>query len=164
LPKHTLDILAQLQTEAPERIPYVLLNEKRYRTVIAKWQRFQQKGRPWQNRDMANNVLRDFKRHLKWTGIKPNGTLFVHTLRKASGQNWANHLPPNITKELMGHASIAATMKFYSQVDKDHRKKAANVIDALVSKGKAKSDKLKRSDAKMTPEDQLQQKSSEGQV
>lgn len=103
LPKHALDILTKLQTEASEGVPFVLLNEQRYHTVAAKWQRFQQQGREWQNSDMENNTLSNFKRCLKWAGIEPNGTLSIHTLRKSCGQNWANHLPPNVTKELMGH-------------------------------------------------------------
>jgi integrase len=131
-------ILTQLHTEAPECIPFVLLNEKRYQTVLAKWQRYQREKREWTNQDMVNNVRREFKRHLKWAEIKPIGTLSIHTLRKCSGKNWADHLPPNVTKELMGHSNIATTMKYYSQVDKDQRKKAAAVVDALISRANRK--------------------------
>jgi hypothetical protein len=48
-------------------------------------------------------------------------------------QNWANHLPSNVTKELAGHASISTTMEYYAQVDDDHRVKVAAVINSLVS-------------------------------
>ena len=65
LPKHALDILTKLQTEASEGVPFVLLNEQRYHTVAAKWQRFQQQGKEWQNSDMENNTLSNFKRCLK---------------------------------------------------------------------------------------------------
>ncbi|MFC1781013.1 tyrosine-type recombinase/integrase [Planctomycetota bacterium] len=151
LPKHTLNILTELHAEAFEGVPFVLLDKERYCTVKAKWRRFQRQGREWQNSDMENNTLSNFKRCLKWAGIEPNGTLSIHTLRKSCGQNWANHLPPNVTKELMGHSNIATTMKYYSQVDEDHRAKAAALVDRLVSKGNAAESLVSETDAKMTP-------------
>ncbi len=42
-------------------------------------------------------------------------------------------------------------MKYYAQVDKDHRIKAAAVIDRLVSKGNAAESSTSETDAKMTP-------------
>jgi integrase len=107
--------MRQVCCHVPERIPYVLLDEQQYGTVVAKWQRCQRQRRAWQNQDMVNNVLRDFKRHLKWAGIKPDGSLSIHTLHKSCCQNRANHLPINVVKELMGHSSISTTQKFYSQ-------------------------------------------------
>jgi hypothetical protein len=44
----------------------------------------------------------------------------------------ADHLPIHVVKELMGHSDIATTQKFYSQVEKYQRWKAATVIQALV--------------------------------
>lgn len=113
---------------------------------------------------MANNVLREFKRHLKWAGIKPNGSLSIHTLRKSAGQNWADNIPsPNVTKELMGHSSLTTTMKFYNQVDADHRAKAAAAIDALLaSSDDAGTEGPEKSDARVTPRGYFGQNSSEG--
>lgn len=159
IPKHTLDILTQLQTKAPEGIPYVLLSERQYKTVMAKWKRCQQEKRPWLNRDTVNNVPREFKRHLKRAGITPNGTLSIHTLRKSCIQNWANELPINVTKELAGHSSIVTTQKYYLQVDEYHRAKAAAVIESLISGGK----EFDKTDARVTPEGSFYQKSSRGQ-
>lgn len=68
---------------------------------------------------MINNVLRNFKTQYKRAGIKPVGVLTVHTLRKCAGQNWADKLPMNVVKELMGHSDIATTQKYYNQVDED---------------------------------------------
>jgi len=82
LPKHTCNILTDLKTynSATDKTPYVLLNEQQYNTVLAKWKRFKQQNRPWRNRDMQNNTLKTFERHLKWAGIKAMGTLSIHTL------------------------------------------------------------------------------------
>jgi len=160
LPKHTLDILTQLHATAPERIPYVLRNEKQYKTAIAKWLKYQKRKRAWKNQDMVNNVGREFKRHTKWAGIKPNGTLSMHTIRKSCIQNWANELPIHVTKELAGHSSIATTQKYYLQVDEYHRAKAAAVIDSLLSKAQAKA---KQTDARVTPRTDVGQNRDGGQ-
>ena len=159
IPKHTLDILTQLQTQASEGIPYVLFSEQQYKTVMAKWERYQREKRPWRNRDTVNNVPREFKRHLRKAGITPNGTLSIHTLRKSCIQNWANELPINVTKELAGHSSIVTTQKYYLQVDEYHRAKAAAVIESLVSDANG----FEKNDAGMTPEGSFTQKSSKVQ-
>lgn len=164
LPKHTLNILTELQAHASEGIPYVLLDEQHYNTAIAKWWRCQQEGLPWLNRNLANNVLREFKRHLKRAGIKPNGSLSVHTLRKCGCQNWANHLPINVVKELMGHSSISTTQKFYNQVDKDHRAKAAAVVDLLVSNIGNEGNEQETTDVGMTPGANFEQNQAKRQV
>jgi integrase len=93
LPNHTIDILLELHSEAPEQVPYILLSKGQYKTVVAKWQRYKEQGRAWCNKDIANNTLREFRRHLGWAGIKPNGTLSIHTLRKSCAQNWSDQLP-----------------------------------------------------------------------
>ena len=41
-----------------------------------------------------------------------------------AGQNWAEHLPMNVVKELMGHSRIETTAKFYNQVTDEHRQAA----------------------------------------
>ena len=69
-----------------EGVPYILLDEKRYHLVIAKWQKFQREGRSWENEDMANNTLREFKRHLKWAGIKPDATTHSENAVVRTGQ------------------------------------------------------------------------------
>jgi integrase len=134
LPKHTIDLLAEWQTQTPEGVPYILLTKERYEIVKAKWQQLRKEGKPWRNRYLANNLLRDFKHHVKRAGIKPVGKLTIHTLRKCCGQNWADNLPMNVVKELMGHSNIATTQIYYNQVDADHEAKAARVIQQLLEK------------------------------
>jgi integrase len=77
---------------------------------------------------------------LRKADIKPNGSFSLHTLRKCAGKNWADALPPHVTKELMGHSSIATTMKDYSQVDESQRTRAAAVVDGLIAKAGEKTD------------------------
>ena len=132
LPPHTIDLLTQLQAETSEKVPFILLTKKRYDLVKKKWQLVHEQGLPWKNRYLVNNVLRNFKAYCKRAGIKPVGKLTVHTLRKNAGQNWADYLPMNVVKELMGHSNISTTAEFYNQVDRDHELKAARVIQRLL--------------------------------
>ena len=38
----------------------------------------------------------------------------------------------NVVKELMGHSKAETTLRYYNQVDKDHEKKAARVIQSII--------------------------------
>lgn len=148
LPAHTIDLLTQWQAKAPEGVPYILLDKERYGLIRKKWQQLKKECKPWFNRYMVNNVLRDFKSHYKRAGIKPVGKLTIHTLWKSAGQNWADYLPMNVVKELMGHSKAETTLEYYNQVDKDHEKKAARVIQKLLEC----VDESKKTDARLTPE------------
>jgi len=144
IPKHCLEILIDLKVynDATDQTPYVVLNDSQYQTVLVKWKRFVKQGRPWRNRDMQNNSLTTFKRHIKWTGIQPKGTLSIHTLRKSCIQNWANNITnPEVVRVLAGHSDLQTTMKYYAQADSEQMEKAAATIDAL----------LRETDARMTP-------------
>jgi len=132
LPKHTLDILAALHAEAPVGVPYVLVDEKRYQIIMARWQGRKEQGKDWTNKHMMNNALQRFRVHVKKAGIKPTGLLTFHCLRKSCGQNWANHLPIHVTMKLMGHSSVTTTQMFYSQVEPHHHVLAAEAIQKLV--------------------------------
>ena len=134
LPQHTVDILTAWQTQAPEGVPYVLLTAERFGRVRVRWQNMVAAGEAdrWRNAFMVNNVRRTFHIHLRRAGIKATAKLSLHTLRKSCCQNWADRLPMNVVKELAGHADIATTAAYYSQVDEDHQKKAAQVIDELL--------------------------------
>ncbi len=78
------------------------------------------------------HVRCESRRHLKNAGIRPTGSLSLHTLRKCAGQNRADALPPHIIEELMGHFSIATTMKYCSQVEETQRVRAAAIVDELI--------------------------------
>jgi len=110
---------------------------ERYKVVKGKWQRIRQSGKKWKSKHVVNNVLRNFKAHVKRAGIKPVGKFTIHTLTKCYGQNCADYLPMNVVKELMGHSNISTTAEFYNQVDRDHEKKAAEVVQKLLDRNKS---------------------------
>ena len=133
LPKITLDLLAQLQLESSENVPFILMDKEGCQRIRTKWETCRKQGRPWLNRYWSNNVIRNFHRRILWAGIETNNKeLTVHVLRKCCGQNWANMLPMNVVKEFMGHSSIDTTEKFYSTVDDDHYDKATETMNDLL--------------------------------
>ena len=70
---------------------------------------------------MVNNVVRFVRVHAKRASLRLEGSLTIHCFRKSCGQNWADHLPMNVVKELTGHADISTTAEFYSNVSEEHR-------------------------------------------
>jgi integrase len=148
LPEETIHILEDLATyyEATEtKSPYIILDKGQWERVKVKWQTYRQQGKPWRNKDLLNNALTNFKRHLKKAGIKQDEgrTLSVHCLRKGCIQNWANNITnPEVVRVLAGHSDLKTTMQYYCQVDREQRAKAAAAIDNL----------LRQTDAGVTPE------------
>lgn len=150
LPKITLDMLAQLQLDSPENIPFVLMDEQGCERIRMKWQECRKKGAPWLNRYWSNNVVRDFHRRVRRAEIDTGGKeLTVHVLRKCCGQNWSNTLPINVVKEFMGHGSIDTTEKFYSTVDDSHYEKATGAMNDLFDPESGNTE-TKESDHKVT--------------
>lgn len=150
LPKLTLDLLAQLQLESPDNVPFVLMGKQGCQRIRTKWEKCCKQGRPWLNRYWSNNVIRNFHRRVLWAGIETNNKeLTVHVLRKCCGQNWANVLPMNVVKEFMGHSSIDTTEKFYSTVDDDHFDKATETMNDLL-KTEPKKAGADKTDHKLT--------------
>jgi integrase len=138
LPEQTIHILEDLATyyEATDtKSPYIVLDKEQWERVMVKWQTYRQQGRPWRSQDLLNNVLTNFKRHLKKAGIKPDEsrTLSVHCLRKSCIQNWANNINnPEVVRILAGHSDLKTTMRYYCQIDKEQRAKAVAAIDNLL--------------------------------
>jgi integrase len=136
LPAQTIKILRDLRQSTPAvfKVPYILLSVCQYEVVLAKYETYRKQRRPWLNRDMANNQLTNFKRHVKKAGIRPNGQLAIHTLRKSCIKTWADHLPPNVVQELAGHADLETTMQYYNKVEPEQRQNAAKMMENWLSK------------------------------
>ncbi|MBL7152075.1 MAG: site-specific integrase [Phycisphaerae bacterium] len=137
IPQHCLAILHDLSevNDLTDKTPFVALDESQYKTLLSKWKRYKAEKRAWQNKDWQNNTLDTFKLRVRWAGIEPKGTLSLHTLRKSCITNWANNIKnPETVRKLAGHADLATTMKYYSQVTPDQLQQAAAVVDTLLSK------------------------------
>jgi len=117
----TIDLLTELQSEAPEGVPYVFLTQERYERVLKRWDQIGHKDKLWKKHWLCNNVLRDFKLHCQKAGIKLRGKLTIHALRKNTGQTLGNAgLPLKVAQQILGHSNSETTLKYYSQVDPHH--------------------------------------------
>ncbi len=135
LPEFTVKLLTQLQSEASEGVPYVLMDSQGDKRIRQRWIWCREQVKDWLNRYWSkNNIIRAFKRRIKQAGINQVGKkLTVHILRKCCIQNWANTLPMNVVKELAGHSSIETTNRFYSTVDDAQLETAARETDRLLT-------------------------------
>lgn len=89
--------------------------------------------RPWQNRDMMNNLLRDTKRLLASAGVELTAPFNLHTFRKSFAQNHADAgTPPRTLAHLLGHANTRVTMQFYNRVTDANERAAAELMDQLL--------------------------------
>ena len=139
----------------------MLLTRERFDAVQRNWRRCQAglpregatKRRPWQNRDVINNVLRDMKRHARRAGLKLSAPLTVHTFRKSFGQNHAdNGTPLHVLQQLMGHSSIITTRVFYIRVGDASEQDAVRRYESLLAEPVAEPSSADENDAKVTPE------------
>jgi integrase len=150
LPRHTLRLLAGWLKVRPKGSPLILLTPDRFQLVLQRWQQHRSSGKPWVNEYLFNNLLTSIRRHANWAGLKLKGSLTMHGFRKSCGQNWADHLPMNVVKELMGHADIGTTAEFYSMVSEEHETQAQWIIEAITMGRPGKT-----TDARVTSEPQI---------
>jgi integrase len=131
LPRHVVRLLQGWLLLRPKGSPLILVTPERFRTILARWRDCQRTGKPWINNYLMNNVIRDIRRHATLVGLSNSDALTVHCFRKSCIQNWANHLPMNVVKELAGHANIATTAEFYCKVCPEHEEHAQWVGEAV---------------------------------
>jgi len=77
---------------------------------------------------MTNNARACFQRRVVAAGLVDDDgkALYTpHDLRRSAGTNWANVVKsPKIVQELMGHAKLETTMKFYVSAGMDEKRRA----------------------------------------
>ena len=95
------------------------------------------KHRPWQNRDMLNNMLRNTKVCMRRADVTLSSPLTLTTFRKSFGQNHAdNGTPPRTLAKLLGHSDVQVTMEFYNRVTDANEQAAAATIDRILNSSK----------------------------
>lgn len=119
---------------------FLVLGERRFDRVTQSWQLCYQgkpwgghAWRPWQNRDMLNNLLRDTKRYLQQAGIKLTAPFNLHAFRKSFAQNHADAgTPPRTLAKLLGHSNTRITMQYYARVTDANERAAAEAMNRLL--------------------------------
>lgn len=121
--------------KAEGQSPFVFLTPERWERAQTKWKALYTdgKGHQWRNRDMANNVLRDFKVHCRTARIFTEDKLTLHCLRKSYAQNLADAGTPIITlKRLMGHCSTKVCEQFYFRATDANEERATQVLERIM--------------------------------
>jgi len=123
---------------------FVALTPERFQAVQRNWKLCcagkphgrKKKWQPCENRDMANDVLRNAKVHLKRAKIKTTSAFTLTTLRKSFAQNHADAgTPPKTLAELMGHSDVRMTMTYYARMTHANMDRAARTSDRLFRTG-----------------------------
>ena len=123
-----IDLLTQLQVEAPENVPYVFLTRNRYAAVMG-----QLKESRWhEGKNLTNNVLRKFNTIRRRAGVGP---CTIHDFRRSCITNWARQLPAHVVRKLAGHSSLDTTMKYYLIVQETDLRRAKDIGDDVLNSG-----------------------------
>lgn len=121
---------------------FIALSAERFQCVQQNWQLCRagkprgnaQEIRPWENRDMLNNLLRNAKADLKRAGIQLTAPFTLTTFRKSFAQNHADvGTPPKTLAALLGHSDVRVTLQYYNAVTDANRAAAAAAIDSLLA-------------------------------
>jgi len=136
MPQWLVQMLIKLQEESSPGCPFVFLTTDRWSRVQKKWARFQKEDRAheWQNSDVANNMLRNFKGHCRKAGINSDEKITLQCLRKSYAQTLADGgCKINTLKGLMGHSSIRVTEQYYLKASDANEREAVQIIEQLMS-------------------------------
>jgi len=123
---------------------FVVISPERFLVVQTNWQLCREgkpwaghSHRPWQNRDMVNNMLRNTKSLLEKAGLTLTAPFTLHTFRKSFAQNHADAgTPPRTLAMLLGHADTRVTMQYYSRVTDANERAAGDTMDRLLNESR----------------------------
>lgn len=148
IPEAAIPDLAEAMKRAFRSGGFIAITPERFKLIQERW-RLCREGeawgghdwRPWQNRDMINNVLRDAKHYLRKAGIELTAPFTLHTFRKSFAQNHADAgTPPKTLAKLLGHANTRITLQFYNRVTDANEQAAGRAMDRLFKNAKRKRD------------------------
>lgn len=129
---------------AQESGGFIALTPERFTTIQGYWRLCragkpwgkEPKHRPWLNRDMLNNLLRDTKGYLRGAGLELSAAFTLHTFRKSYAQNHADAgTPPRTLAKLLGHSDVSVTLQFYNRVTDANELAAAETMNRLLANG-----------------------------
>lgn len=127
IPRETVQLLANLQTESEEDSPYVFVKTNRLKHILSR--RSQGTWQP--DYELMNNLTRS----LEVICRKAKAEFFTpHDLRRSCITNWAKKLPIQTVQHLAGHSNMTTTRKYYLSVQKSDLKVARDIQSKLMAK------------------------------
>ena len=125
----TAQLLANLQVQAKEGFPYILISPKRLERI-----RERQKIGNWTPRsEIINNLRKNFNAIRSRVGLTK---YTLHDLRRSAITNWAGYLPIQVVQQLAGHSDISTTRKYYLTVRSEDMVSANKVLNSILAKTK----------------------------
>jgi integrase len=122
----TVQLLADLQAQAPEGHPYVFVAPERINSMKQR-----EKTGDWTPRsEIVNNVVRDFNVTRRRAGTE---RCTLHDLRRSAITNWAQRLPIQAVQQLAGRADIATTRKYYLSVRPEDLASANRILSSILA-------------------------------
>lgn len=121
---------------------FLALTAARFQKVQENWRKCRageprgasKKVRPWEPRDMLNNLGRSADADIRRAGIDVTAPISLTTVRKGFAQNHANTgTPPKTLASLLGHSDVKVTLQYYNRVTDANRATAAAAMNALLS-------------------------------
>jgi integrase len=117
IPAETVQLLADLQSEADEACPYVFIPKWRLAHILSR----REQGAWKPNLDLVNNIIRDLEAMCRRAGVE---SFTLHDLRRSCITNWAQVLPIHVVQKLVGHGDIKTTQRYYLAVQECDLEKA----------------------------------------
>ncbi len=144
IPNAAIPDIAEAMKSAFKSGGFLTLTPRRYERVQEHWRLCQANEgwsghtwRPWQNRDMLNNLLRDTKKFLQRADMALSAPFTLQTFRKSFAQNHADAgTPPRTLAKLLGHANTRVTMQYYNRVTDANERAADDAMNRLLSQNR----------------------------
>ena len=124
--EESMRLLADLQADSVEGIPYVFLPSWRWRRI----QLMRREGRWKKSQDLINNFGRNFHKLRNRAGV---AECTLHDLRRSCITNWAKFLPIYVVQKLAGHSDIKTTQKYYLSVQEEDLEIARRVQSKILN-------------------------------
>jgi integrase len=152
IPEALIPDLVAVMATALKSGGFLALTPERYQLMKQSWRLCRDgKGwahhgpRPWQNRDMVNNCLRDAKHFFKKAGVELTAPLTLSSFRKSFAQGLAGcGVPPKTLAHLLGHSDTRITMEFYNRVTDENTRAAAETMNRLLAEEKESTPKRRQ--------------------
>ncbi len=148
IPEAAVPDLTEAMRQSFKSGGFLVLTPERFRRVQEYWQLCREHQpwgghawRPWQNRNMTNNLLRDTKAYLRKAGVELTAPFTLHTFRKSFAQNHADAgTPPRTLARLLGHSNTRVTMQFYQKATDANEQAAAEAMNHLFDRNRRTKD------------------------
>lgn len=140
IPEAAIPVLTEAMQRAFKSGGFVAVTPDRFKLIQERWRLCREgkafgghEWRPWQNKEMVINALRDAKFYFRKAGIDLTAPFTLPTLRKSFAQNHAEAgTPPRTLAKLLGHSNTRVTLQFYNRVTDANERAASETMNRIL--------------------------------